>query len=113
MATCASFASELGLTSSLASSPEDSGWVACAAGTSAGRLDVVKASDLARLTDEAFSKEREKMVGTCSRCHSTESAKGELPRNDETHVVTLASGSGQVLQSALFRTCRRTQCKYD
>ncbi|TLM98536.1 cytochrome C, partial [bacterium] len=35
-------------------------------------LDAVKAVDLARLTKEAFDEPRNKMIGICSKCHSTE-----------------------------------------
>ena len=37
------------------------------AGQPTGRLDVVKAADMARLTEEAFNAERDKMVTTCTR----------------------------------------------
>ena len=47
------------------------------------RLDVVKAADVARLTQEAFDKEREKMVGTCKKCHAEEFARSQLKRGDE------------------------------
>lgn len=47
------------------------------------RLDVVKAADVARLTQEAFDKERSKMIKTCNQCHSREFATGELKKGDE------------------------------
>jgi hydroxylamine dehydrogenase len=46
-------------------------------------LDVVKAADLARLTQEDFDKERNKMLKTCSQCHSSNFAKEQLDRGDE------------------------------
>ncbi len=47
------------------------------------RLEVVKAADVARLTKEAFDKERDKMIATCNRCHSRDFAIGELRKGDE------------------------------
>ncbi|MCD6305415.1 MAG: cytochrome c3 family protein [Deltaproteobacteria bacterium] len=35
-----------------------------------GRLDVVKAADIARLTEKAFNSERDAMVNTCQKCHT-------------------------------------------
>ncbi len=46
------------------------------------RLDVVKGADVARLTQEAFDKERNKMIKTCSGCHSENFAKNELKKSD-------------------------------
>lgn len=46
-------------------------------------LDVVKAADLARLTQEDFDKERNKMLDACSQCHSANFAKEQLDRGDE------------------------------
>lgn len=46
------------------------------------RLDVVKSADLARLTQEAWQKERDKMVKTCGGCHSKKFAIGELEKGD-------------------------------
>ena len=39
-------------------------------GNPTARLDVVKAADMARLTEEAFNTERNAMVTTCKECHS-------------------------------------------
>jgi len=62
--------------------PEDKQWAADRAtilqglgvldpaGKPTARLDVVKAADVARLTQEEFDKRRSKMVETCTRCHS-------------------------------------------
>jgi hypothetical protein len=52
-------------------------------GNPTGRLDVVKAADVARLTQEDWQKERDKMVKTCHRCHSVNFAKGELAKGDQ------------------------------
>ena len=46
------------------------------------RLDVVKAADVARLTQEAWQVERDKMIRTCNMCHSVNFAKGELEKGD-------------------------------
>lgn len=51
-------------------------------GKPTARLDAVKAADVARLTQEDFQKERDKMIGICSKCHSTTFAKGELEKGD-------------------------------
>jgi hydroxylamine dehydrogenase len=40
------------------------------AGKPTGRLDVVKAAQVARLTQEEFDASRKKMVDTCRQCHS-------------------------------------------
>jgi hypothetical protein len=48
-----------------------------------GRLDVVKAADVARLTQEDWQKERDKMIKTCNRCHSANFAKAELAKGDQ------------------------------
>lgn len=47
------------------------------------RLDVVKAADVARLTQEDWDRERDKMLQTCSQCHSPTFARGELEKGDE------------------------------
>jgi uncharacterized CHY-type Zn-finger protein len=52
-------------------------------GKPTGRLDVVKAADVARLTQEDWQKERDKTVKTCNRCHSVNFAKGELAKGDQ------------------------------
>ena len=46
-------------------------------------LGVVQAADLARLTEEAWSTEREKMITTCSGCHSESYARKQLEMGDE------------------------------
>jgi hypothetical protein len=52
-------------------------------GKPTARLDVVKAANVARLTQEDWQKERDKMVKTCNRCHSVNFAKGELVKGDQ------------------------------
>jgi len=52
-------------------------------GNPTARLDVVKAADVARLTQEDWQKERDKMVNTCNQCHSVNFAKGELDKGDK------------------------------
>ena len=52
-------------------------------GKPTARLDVVKAADLARLTQENWQKERDRMLKTCNQCHSANFAKGELQKGDQ------------------------------
>jgi hypothetical protein len=52
-------------------------------GKPTGRLDVVKAADVARLTQEGWQAERDKMLRACGKCHSSEFAKGELAKGDD------------------------------
>ena len=52
-------------------------------GQPTGRLEVVKAADVARLTQEAWQAERDKMIQVCSQCHSANFAKGELQKGDD------------------------------
>jgi hypothetical protein len=52
-------------------------------GNPTGRLDVVKAADVARLDQESFDKERNKMIAVCSDCHSENFAKAELGKGDD------------------------------
>jgi hydroxylamine dehydrogenase len=47
------------------------------------RLDAVKAVDLARLTQEAWQEERDKMLEICHQCHSINFAKTELEKGDQ------------------------------
>ncbi len=51
-------------------------------GKPTARLDVVKAANVARLTQEDWQKERDKMVKTCNQCHSANFAKAELAKGD-------------------------------
>jgi len=52
-------------------------------GKPTARLDVVKAANVVRLTQENWQKERDKMIKTCNRCHSINFAKGELVKGDQ------------------------------
>lgn len=52
-------------------------------GNPTARLDVVKAADVARLTQESWQKERDKMIKTCNQCHSVNFAKKELEKGDQ------------------------------
>ena len=52
-------------------------------GNPTARLDVVKAADVARLTQEAWQKERDKMINTCNQCHSENFAKAEMEKGDQ------------------------------
>ncbi len=47
------------------------------------RLETIKAVDLIRLTQEAWQKERDKMVKACSTCHSISFARAELEKGDK------------------------------
>lgn len=48
-----------------------------------GRVDAVKAADIARLTPESWQAERDKMLKTCNQCHSMNFAKAELQKGDD------------------------------
>ncbi len=52
-------------------------------GKPTGRLDVVKAADVARLDQTSFDKERAKMLAVCSECHSENYAKQQFAAGDE------------------------------
>jgi hypothetical protein len=52
-------------------------------GKPTGRLDAVKAADVARLTPESWQTERDKMLKTCNQCHSINFAKAELQKGDD------------------------------
>jgi len=74
--------------------PEDEEWAADRAailqalgvldpdGKPTARLDLVKTGKIARLTQEEWQKERDKMVKTCSQCHAEKFSKGELSDAD-------------------------------
>jgi hypothetical protein len=51
-------------------------------GNPTARLDVVKAADVARLTQDAFDKERAKMLDTCTKCHGARFARTQLELSD-------------------------------
>ncbi len=75
--------------------PEDKQWAADRAvmlqalgvldpqGKPTARLDVVKAADVARLTQEDWQRERDKMLKTCNQCHSANFARAELEKGDQ------------------------------
>ena len=52
-------------------------------GNPTARLDVVKAADVARLTQEDFDRERNKMLAVCGECHSGNFARAELAKADD------------------------------
>ncbi len=52
-------------------------------GNPTARLDAVKAADIARLTQEDFDRERNKMIKTCNQCHSKNFAEEQLKRGDQ------------------------------
>ncbi|MBW1798333.1 MAG: cytochrome C, partial [Deltaproteobacteria bacterium] len=52
-------------------------------GEPTARLKVVKAFDMARLTEDAWKTEREKMVKTCAGCHSGQFARRHLETGDQ------------------------------
>ncbi len=74
--------------------PEDKQWAADRAvilqalgvldpsGKPTKRLEVVKAADVVRLTQEDWQKERDKMLITCNQCHSGNFAKEQLEKSD-------------------------------
>ncbi len=46
------------------------------------RFEVVKQAKVARLTQEDWQRERDRMLRTCNRCHSANFAKAELEKGD-------------------------------
>jgi hypothetical protein len=52
-------------------------------GNPTGVLDSVKNADVARLTEEGWQQERDKMLETCGDCHSLDFAKAELEKGDD------------------------------
>lgn len=46
-------------------------------------VETIKAADVARLTAEDWQRERDKMIGICSDCHSENFAKEELQKADD------------------------------
>ncbi len=75
--------------------PEDEQWAADRAtilqalgvldpqGNPTARLEVVKGADMARLTQEDWQAERERMIQMCERCHSANLVQTELRKGDE------------------------------
>jgi hypothetical protein len=53
------------------------------AGKPTGRLDVVKAADVARLDQASWQKERDRMLATCGGCHSAAYAREQLAKGDD------------------------------
>ena len=47
------------------------------------RLELVKSIDLARLTQEDWQRQRDKMIAICNQCHSKNFAAAELAKGDE------------------------------
>lgn len=74
--------------------PEDQQWAADRAailqalgvldpdGNPTKRFDLVKTAQVARVEQEDWQKERDKMLETCNQCHSVNFAKGELEKGD-------------------------------
>jgi hypothetical protein len=52
------------------------------AGKPTARLTLVQEADVARLTQEAFDRERARMLAVCGGCHSENFARGELAKGD-------------------------------
>ncbi len=75
--------------------PEDKAWAADRAtilqalgvldpeGKPTARLDVVKAANVARLTQEDWQVQRDAMLKTCTQCHSANFAKEQLAKGDQ------------------------------
>lgn len=52
-------------------------------GNPTARFEIVKAAQVARLTQEDFDRERNRMLQVCSQCHSENFAREELQKGDE------------------------------
>ena len=52
-------------------------------GDATARRDLFRAADVARVTQDAWRTEREKMVKTCNSCHSLNFARAELVKGDQ------------------------------
>ena len=75
--------------------PEDPEWAADRAtilqalgvldpqGNPTARLEVVKQADVARLTQEDWQRERDRMTGICEQCHSSNLVRAELEKGDQ------------------------------
>jgi hydroxylamine dehydrogenase len=75
--------------------PEDKQWAADRAtilqalgvsgpeGRPAPRLEIIKQADVARLTQEEWQKDRDRMIATCHQCHSLNFVKAELGKGDK------------------------------
>jgi cytochrome c553 len=53
-------------------------------GNPTARLDVVKAAQVARLSQEEFDAERAKLLAVCNQCHSSKFAEAEMAKGDDT-----------------------------
>lgn len=53
------------------------------AGNPTGRLDVVKAADVARLDQASFDRERNGMLDVCGKCHSSQFAAEQMKHGDD------------------------------
>ncbi len=51
-------------------------------GEPTARLEAVKSIDMVRVTEKAWQTERDKMIKTCSKCHSTRYAREQLAMGD-------------------------------
>ena len=68
------------------------------------RLDLVKQIDMARVTEEAWQKERDRMTRACTRCHSMSFARGELAKGDDMiHEADLVMAEAIDIVAGLFR----------
>jgi len=75
--------------------PEDAAWAKDRAtilqalgvldpeGAPTERVETVKAADVARLTAEAWTEERAKMLAVCNQCHTSAFVRNELAKGDE------------------------------
>jgi hypothetical protein len=72
-------------------------------GNPTARLDIVKAADVARLTQEDWQKERDKMVKTCNQCHSVNFAKAELEKGDKM-IKEVDRLMAEAIRAVAFRT---------
>jgi hydroxylamine dehydrogenase len=52
-------------------------------GNATDRLEVAKAANLVRLTQEDWQRERDKMLKACNQCHSLNFAESELEKGDQ------------------------------
>jgi hydroxylamine dehydrogenase len=52
-------------------------------GKPTGLVEVVKKADVARLTQEDWQRERDKMIKTCNQCHSVNFARQQLQAGDD------------------------------
>jgi hypothetical protein len=52
-------------------------------GKPTARLELVKTAGVARLTQESWQEERDKMTETCTQCHAESFAEAELQKGDE------------------------------